>query len=235
MLSKRLLIFAALVFAGATAIAAAPNVAGSTGKGTIVWGKHTKMIVVTESSTSRTAPNLNDAGLVTIFSNLAEKYPKGSYWCCTGVGVLGPGSGNGEQWMAAAFTPAADHTVTKIEVAVGWAQQGTNGVVMSLSRDSKGIPGKALKTWNVSNLPRSGDCCTLVVRSDSSGIPVTAGKQYWIVLTTNNNEKDTMDAWNVADADQVDSAMVATFPGTNNKWNAFQTTPGLGFAVKGSN
>ena len=33
----------------------------------------------------------------------------------------------------------------------------------------------------------------------------------------------------------VDAATVATFPGTNNKWNAFQTTPGLGFAVKGNN
>jgi hypothetical protein len=235
MLSRRLLIFAALVFAGATAVAAAQNVAASTGKGTVVRGKHMKMLVVTESSASRTAPNLNDAGLVTIFSNLAEKYPKGLYWCCSSVGVFGPGSGNGQQWMAAAFTPAADHSVTKIEVAVGWAQQGTNGVVVSLSRDNKGIPGKALKRWNVSNLPRSGDCCTLVVRSDSSGIPVAAGKQYWIVLTTNNNEKDTMDGWNVVDSDQVDSATVATFPGNKNQWEVFQNTPGLGFAVKGSN
>jgi hypothetical protein len=108
-------------------------------------------------------------------------------------------------------------------------------VVVSLSRDNKGIPGKALKRWNVSNLPRSGDCCTLVVRSDTSGIPVAAGKQYWIVLTTNNNEKDTMDGWNVVDSDQVDSATVATFPGNKNQWEVFQNTPGLGFAVKGSN
>jgi hypothetical protein len=33
----------------------------------------------------------------------------------------------------------------------------------------------------------------------------------------------------------VDSATVATYPGTSNKWETFQTTPGLGFAVKGSN
>jgi len=44
-----------------------------------------------------------------------------------------------------------------------------------------------------------------------------------------------VDGWNVIDTNQVDAATVATFPGTNNQWNAFQTTPGLGFAVKGSN
>jgi hypothetical protein len=97
------------------------------------------------------------------------------------------------------------------------------------------VPGKALKTWNASGLPRFGDCCTLVVKSDSAGIPVSAGKQYWVVLSTNSNEKDTVDGWNVIDSNQVDSATVATFPGTNNQWNAFQTTPGLAFAVKGSN
>ena len=97
------------------------------------------------------------------------------------------------------------------------------------------MPGKALKTWNVSGLPRFGTCCTLVVRSDSSGIRVSAGQQYWVVLSTNNHELDTVDAWNVIDTDQVDPATVATYPGTNNRWNAFQTTPGLAFAVKGSN
>lgn len=137
--------------------------------------------------------------------------------------------------MAAAFTPAADHTVTQIEVAVGYSQQGTNGVVLSLNSDNNGVPGKALKTWNASGLPRFGTCCVLLVKSDSSGIPVSAGKQYWVVLSTNRHESDTVDGWNVIDSNQLDAATVATFPGTNNKWNAFQTTPGLGFAVKGSN
>jgi hypothetical protein len=230
-MSKRLLVFTVLVFAGLTAVA--QNSSAVKERGTRVWGKHAKMTIVAEPARSLKKSNINDAGLVTIFSNLATKYPKGEYWCCTGYNVMGPSQG--EQWMAAAFTPGADHTVTRIEVAAGWSQTGANGVVISLNLDSNGVPGKALKTWNATGLPRFGTCCTLVVKSDSAGIPVSAGKQYWVVLSTNSKESDTVDGWNVIDSNQVDPATVATFPGNNHKWNAFQTTPGLGFAVKGSN
>jgi hypothetical protein len=232
MFSKKLLVLTALVFAAAAAIAAAQNDVVSRGNGTSVWGKHARMTLVPEPDASRTTTHIQDSGLVTIFSNLAVKYPKGKYWCCTGYNVMGPAQG--EQWMAAAFTPGADHTVTRIEVAVGYSQGRTNGVVLSLNRDNNGVPGKALKTWNVSGLPRFGTCCSLVVRSDNSGVPVNAGQQYWVVLSTNSKELDTVDAWNVIDTDQVDPATVATYPGTNNRWNVFQTTPGLAFAVKGS-
>jgi hypothetical protein len=233
MFSKGLLVSTMLMFVGATAIAVAQNDVALKGNGSTVWSKHAIMTVVTESSASRTAPNLNDSGLVTIFSNLAAKYPKGQYWCCEGYNVMGPGQNLGEQWMAAAFTPRADHTVTRIEVGVGYSQQGTNGVVVSLSSDRNGKPGKALKTWYASGLSRFGTCCGLVVKSDSSGIPVSAGKQYWIVLRTDGNELDTVDGWNIVDADQVDPATLASF--TSNKWTVFQTTPGVAFAVKGSN
>ena len=235
MVSKKLLVSVALVFAGAMVILAAQNNVNLKGNGTTVWGKHAKMTIVAEPAPSFTTTKLIDAGLVTIFSNLAAAYPKGEYWCCSGYNVMGSNSGVGEQWMAAAFTPRADHTVTRIEVAVGYSQGTTNGVVVSLNHDNNGVPGKALKTWNATGLPMFGTCCVLVVKSDSVGIPVSAGKQYWVVLSTSRNEQNTVDAWNVIDSNQVDSATVATFPGTNNRWNAFQTTPGLGFAVKGSN
>jgi hypothetical protein len=233
MFSKKSLVSVALVFVGATALAAAQNDVVLGRKSTTVRGKHASMTVVAEPSRSRATTNIKDPGLVTIFSNLAAKYPKGQYWCCSGYNVMGPSQG--EQWMAAAFTPAADHTVTRIEVAVGYPEGKTNGVVLSLNSDNNGVPGAALKTWNASGLPRFGTCCALVVKSTSTGIPVSAGKQYWVVLSTNSHELDTVDAWNVIDSNQVDSATVATYPGTNNKWNAFQTTPGLAFAVKGSN
>jgi hypothetical protein len=235
MFAKKLLVSVVPLLIGATAIAAAQNDIVRRGNRTTLWGEHARMTVVTKAAAPFTRTNINDSGLVTIFNNLAAKYPKGEYWCCTGYNVMGPNSGAGEQWMAATFTPGANHTVTRIEVAVGYSQQGTNGVVLSLNDDNNGVPGKALKTWNALGLPRFGTCCTLVVKSDSSGIPVSAGKQYWIVLSTNSKEADTVDAWNVIDTNQVDPATVATYPGTNNKWNAFQTTPGLAFAVKGSN
>ena len=235
MFSKKLLVCTALAFVGLTAGAVAQNNVVLGGHGVTLWSQHARVTVVTKADAPYTGASTRDSGLVTIFSNLATKYPKGVCWCCTGYNIMGPNSGVGEQWMAAAFTPAADHTVTKIEVGVGWSQQGTNGVVLSLNQDNNGVPGKALRTWNASGLPRFGTCCTLVVKSDSSGIPVSGGQQYWIVLRTNSNETDTVDAWNVIDTNQVDAATVATFPGANNQWTAFQTTPGLAFAVKGSN
>ena len=234
MFSKKLMISILLLLASMTSFAVGQNDLAVRSNGIIVWGKqHARMTLVPEPVAAHTKTNLKDSGLVTIFNNLAAKYPNGEYWCCSGYNVMGPSQG--EQWMAAAFTPNADHTVTRIEVAAGYSEGKTNGVVLSLNSDRNGVPGKALKTWNASGLPIFGTCCRLVVKSDSSGIPVSAGKQYWVVLSTNSRELDTVDAWNVIDSDQVDSATVATYPGNSNKWEVFQTTPGLGFAVKGTN
>jgi len=80
---------------------------------------YAKMTIVPQAVLPFTGENSDDPDLVTIFSNLASKYPKGVYWCCSGYNVMGPNSGVGEQWMAAAFTPDADGTVTKIEVGAG--------------------------------------------------------------------------------------------------------------------
>jgi hypothetical protein len=71
------------------------------------------------------------------------------------------------------------------------------------------------------------------VKTDRSGIALTGGRQYWIVLSTSSTEANTVDGWNVSDADQVDQANFASFDGTT--WHTFQTAPGLAFAVKGSN
>lgn len=196
----------------------------------IVQGPHAKLMLVPESPSSPESGKIEESGLVTIFDSIAGKYPKGKYWCCEGYNVMGPNQG--EQWMGGGFTPTTNHTVTRIEVAVGWSQ-GPNGVVLSLNADSNGVPGQVLKSWSISNLPVFGTCCTLVVKTDKAGIPVTAGQQYWVVLSTNDNEADTVDGWNVSDADQIDQGTFASF--SSNTWHTFQTAPGLAFAVKGPN
>jgi hypothetical protein len=232
MFLQKLLVLSVLI-CGAVAFVVAQHNPSVMGKRTMVVSRYANMTVVTERPRSFTTTNILEPGLTTIFNSLAAKYPKGMYWCCEGYNVMGPNSGAGEQWMAAAFTPAVDHTVTRIAVAVGYSQQGTNGVVMSLNEDNNGVPGQPLKTWNASGLPRFGTCCTLVVESDSSGIPISGGKQYWIVLSTNSSQSDTVDGWNVEDMDQIDTATLASY--TNNKWTVFQATPGVGFVVQGSN
>lgn len=216
---------AALALAGVAVSGAAQSIHGTT-----LQGPHGNLTITAQSSTPFLAGRSDDAGLVTIYDSLAEKYPKGRYWCCTGYNVMGPQQG--EQWMGAAFTPDANHTLTRIEIAAGWSQ-GANGVVVSLDKDNGGVPGTTLKSWNVSNLPAFGTCCTLVVKTDRAGIPLAGGQQYWVVLSTSAKEKDTVDGWNVSDADQIDNGSFATWSG--GTWHAFQTAPGLAFAVKGSN
>ena len=220
---------------GATAVAVAQNYPAVKNNGTMIWGKHARMTLVAEPAPTRATTNIQGFRPGHNLRQSCRKIPQGPILVLFRLQRHGSVPPQGEQWMAAAFRPAADHTVTTIEVAVGYSQGKTNGVVLSLNSDNNGVPGKALKTWNASGLPRFGTCCTLVVKSDSAGITVSAGKQYWVVLSTNSHELDTVDAWNVIDTDQVDSATVATYPGTSNKWETFQTTPGLGFAIKGSN
>ena len=225
MFMKNVAVSALLALAVSGLPAAAQEVHGVT-----VEGPHAKMTVTLEAPQAIGSNRVDDFGLVTIYDSIAGKYPKGRYWCCSGYNVMGQNQGT--QWMGGAFTPGANHTATRIEIAVGWSQ-GPNGVVVSINSDNNGVPGTALKTWNVSNLPIFGTCCTLVVKTDKAGIPLTGGRQYWIVLSTNGNENDTVDAWNVSDADQIDNGNFASW--SSGTWHTFQTAPGLAFAVKGSN
>ena len=251
--STKFLISSATMLACAWTMAGAQNapvVNGNVkGNGTIVRGKHAVMTVLTQAprsiasqsnpktSTGENADGSKDSsqsGTVRIFSNLASEYPNGEFWCCTGYNIMGPSSGVGEQWMAAAFTPYANRNVTKITVAVGFSQGTVNGVVLGLKDDNNGVPGKWLKSWTISGLPRFGTCCALVSGSDPSGTPITGGQQYWVILKTDANQLDTVDAWNVDDTDQVYPRKIAVFPGAHNAWYVFRATPGLAFSVEGN-
>jgi hypothetical protein len=132
--------------------------------------------------------------LYTIYSNLGSKTD--AYDDSTGLTVNGPAASGGEQWVAVPFTPKNNAEVTKIEVAVQY-DQGTNGVTISLYTDKSGLPGKPLHTWNLTNLPTFGTCCTLDVAKDAKGLNVKKGTQYWIVASTNKSTENASDAWDV--------------------------------------
>jgi hypothetical protein len=229
-----LLTLTLLALASVTALAA--------NKDGIVTTKDGRMTIATKPTKSVTRTQPNDEGLASIYGNIGTAYPKGAYWCCEGFTITGPTaiSGFPEFWSAAAFTPTANHTVIKIEVAAGYVE-GTNGLVLALYNDASGVPGTLIKAFSVSNLPNFGSCCTVVSATDKAGVAVTAGTQYWVVLKTNSKESNTYAAWNVNDTDEVDSAPAAQYCsqdkggscGTNDKWSAFTSTPGLAFSVLG--
>jgi hypothetical protein len=198
---------------------------------------------VTPAAQVAAPTNVAHAKLVTIAGNLAS-YRSGPYWAFEGSPVTGPDGERGfpENWRAVAFSPSADHTATTLEVGVGLVS-GTNGLVVSLSRDDKGIPGKAIATAKLKNLPAFGTCCTIETATLTKGASLKAGTQYWVVVSTNKSEATTNATWMYDDTDQVDSFLEASYCpsncGSGPGWTPYQsdTVSGsaLAYAVLGSN
>ena len=134
-------------------------------------------------------------GLVTIYSNLGTG--TNVYNGAAGTGVLGKNVPNQPypEWVANGFTPTANHTVTEIQVGVTWVE-GANSVILSLNEDNGGKPGKTLFITQFTNLPTFGTCCTLQTATLTTGVPVTQGTQYWVVLRTKPTNQGTWNVWN---------------------------------------
>ena len=134
----------------------------------------------------------DSAQLSTIYSLIG---PCGdSYDGDRAVAVAGPDSDVGQQWFAEPFTPKNNAEVTRIRVAI-LNDDGTNSVTISLNEDASGLPGNALRTWNLKNLPQGLGCCELERINVKNPIPVKQGTQYWLVASTNANTTDTYDRW----------------------------------------
>jgi hypothetical protein len=141
--------------------------------------------------------------------------------------------------VAAAFMPRSNHVVTQIEVALS-IQGGTNDLVLSLNNDAGGQPGTAIRTWDLQSLPAAGTCCATEVKKDGAGISVTAGTQYWVMVTT-KKKSDIQAVWNVNDTNQVGSRKIAFYCSSqagecqnNDAWTVEKRSPGPAFAVLGS-
>jgi hypothetical protein len=182
-----------------------------------------------------------DPGLQTIAGTLSD-YPYGLYFCCYGdyiTGLTNLLNVVPEYWQAVPFTPTANMTVKEVEASVMW-DEGTNAVVLSLNRDSGGLPGKAIHSWNVKNLANLGSCCQLATGKSQTGIAVKKGTQYWLVVSTNSNDSNIFAAWEVNSTDMrihpfasyCDDSKQGTCNGTSGKWYSVE---GLlpGYAVLG--
>ncbi|MGA8150060.1 MAG: hypothetical protein WB952_03865 [Terriglobales bacterium] len=144
-----------------------------------------------QSTLSRPAPE----GLATIYSNLGTGDQ--AYNCCTGLTTTGPISPVGEYIeVGNAFTPTDNYMIAEVQVAVGYAL-GTNAVTVGVWSDDNGVPGTPIKQWYPKNLHSDGSCCKLRTIIESTGVPVTAGTQYWFVVRQCVDSLDTWNAWNL--------------------------------------
>jgi hypothetical protein len=130
--------------------------------------------------------------LYTIYSNLGPSYDR--YDVSNGPVVGGAYGAQGLQWIGVPFTPSSDAEITEIETAVSYVS-GFNGVTISLNEGHNSLPGVAIYSWNLTKLPRTGECCKLNVAKSKTGLKVSKGVQYWIVARTKSISKTTDDEW----------------------------------------
>jgi hypothetical protein len=228
-----------LGLAALTLVAIAALALGS--KQDIITSNDGRMAIALKAPSVITPTDFNsDAGLKTIAGNLST-YPFGTYFCCYGFTVAEGGTNFPFQtWVAIAFTPSADATVTKIKASVGAFGGISSGFELSINEDSSGVPGKALKKFHVATPPGYGQCCTLDTGNYKAGIPVTAGTQYWIVASTTSKDTKFLGGWAFNSTD-MRSYLIAgwcqgssTYCGSNSgKWIAGNSLR-PGFAVLGN-
>ncbi|HEY2473298.1 MAG TPA: hypothetical protein VGI19_00720 [Candidatus Cybelea sp.] len=205
---------------------------------------------VTKIMSLQIVRTVSDTKSVKIFDNLAQ-LPSGKYWGGVQTVIAG-GSGNKtfyDNQIAAAFTPSADSTATVVEVPavqVSFPGYGSSGFELSVNRDDNGVPGKALITAQLPALVSGSPlCCGLIVGKIPSGLALSGGQQYWIVLNGQGGQSNDLAGWTVNAVDQLHPFLDAVYCAYASKctkgvgWYPYQQSfgfgTGLAFAVLGSN
>jgi hypothetical protein len=123
--------------------------------------------------------------------------PQGNvYNCCDGWTISGTGTVGTSFTAANLFTSLLSGSVSQIDLGVGYVT-GVNTFYASVWTDNAGTPGTELAVWNnLSSSTTFGQCCGLVTISGITGLSLTAGQQYFVVLGPMNINDTSWLAWN---------------------------------------
>ncbi len=130
----------------------------------------------------------------TFFTDLGpmgNEYQSGTGWTVSGTGTIGTSF-----TAANLFTSLASGSVSQIDLAVGYAG-GTNAFYAAIYTDNNGLPGTEL--WNQQNLSSSqdfGGCCGLVTITGITGLSLTAGQEYFVVLGPESLNSSAFEVFN---------------------------------------
>ncbi len=135
----------------------------------------------------------------TLYSNLGTGTDV--YNCCTGWTVSGTGSIGTSFTAANEFQVTTSGSVTEIDVAIGFVAGFGNSFYVDIDSNNSGLPGSVLASFtNLSSTTEFGDCCGLVSITGISGLTLTAGTNYWMVIGPTSSSDDTFDAWNFSNS-----------------------------------
>jgi len=135
----------------------------------------------------------------TLYSNLGSG--SAVYNCCTGWTITGRGS-IGESFTAAnEFQVTTSGSVSEIDFAVGFVSGFGNSFYLDIDSNNAGQPGSVLASFtNLSSSTEFSTCCGLVSIIGISGLTLTAGTNYWMVIGPTSSSDNTYDAWNFSNS-----------------------------------
>jgi len=166
----------------------------------------------------------------TLYSNLGTG--DNVYQCCTGWTVSGTGTLGTSFTQANEFTAMASGSISQIDIGIGYVT-GTNSFYAALyTVGSDGNPGTQLDRWdNLSSSQNFGGCCGLVSITGISGVSLTAGESYFLVLGPENISDTTWMAWNNSNS-ATGLDLFSTDGGST--WTSNGTSPQGAFDILGS-
>jgi hypothetical protein len=130
----------------------------------------------------------------TLYSNLGTGTDV--YNCCSGWTVSGT-AGTGTSFTAAnEFQVMASGSVSQIDIGIGYVT-GVNSFYVAIDSNNGGMPGSQLARWdNLSSSVNFGSCCGLLTISGITGLNLSTGTNYWMVIGPENTNATTWEAWN---------------------------------------
>jgi len=138
-------------------------------------------------------------GMATVvFSDLGSSptdvYESSNGWTVAGSGFLGTSTTSAELFTAAGV---GSLSVDQIDLAVGNANAPAT-FVASIFTDNSGLPGTQVAgaDLSLSTSTSLGTCCGLVTVTGITGVTLTAGDEYFMILGPVSTTDDSWNAWN---------------------------------------
>jgi hypothetical protein len=160
------------------------------------------------------------AAPVTFFSNLGP--PGNVYNCCAGWVVSGTGYVGTSYTQANPFISEAAGSVSQINLGVTYVD-GENSFYAALYTDDHGRPGTLLRRWdNLTSSQHIGGCCALVNISGISGLTLTQGQKYFMVLGPMSVDDSSFLTWALNTTNYLGIELISTDGGTT--WGSAPST-----------
>jgi PEP-CTERM motif len=156
-----------------------------------------------------------------------------NYNCCAGWTVSGTG-GTGTSFTAAnLFTSTMSGSVSQIDLGVGWVL-GPYPFNASVWTDVNNLPGTQLASWTgLMSTAEFGNSTSSLVTINVSGLSLTSGQSYFMVVAPTSVNDNSWNAWNYNAQGVNGLDLYSTDGGTS--WNSNGTGNPLGaFDVLGS-